>query len=444
MSSKDQIKPALPPKVTDLLTDDRPIRVIGYIVLLITFGIFGVWACLAPIDSAAVAPGYIVVKSHKKLVQHREGGIVSQLLVKDGDIVQEGDLLLILDGTENRAMLEMARGQYIALAAQLARLEAERDAKNTIIYPDGLNDPDDARIIEAKQSEQHIFISRRNAHEGEMAVLKQQVGQLQSKIEGLKGMRTSKQALVSSYAEEIKDLKELLAEGFADKLRLRELERNHASNLGDIASINAEIASSEIQIGETRLRILQFDKKLQEEVAAKYSEVQASLYDINQRVLTSQDKVNRVEIKAPVAGRIMGLAVHTLGGVIAPGNPILEIVPQQEELVVDAQVSTMDIDRVSKGMLAEVRFPVFKQAVTPIIEGRVINLSADRVLDEKTGNTYYTALVELTPESLQKMQHLELLPGMPVEVMIKTGERTLFEYLTKPLTNALAHAFVED
>ncbi|QWF71433.1 HlyD family type I secretion periplasmic adaptor subunit [Methylomonas paludis] len=442
MSKQDQSQQK-PPAIT-LLTDDRPIRVIGYVVLFLTLGVFGAWACLAPIDSAAVAPGYVVVKSHKKTVQHREGGIVSQLLVKDGDVVKEGDALLVLDATENRALLEMARGQYITLAAQLARLEAERDGKKTINFPEQFIDQSDARVLEARQSEEHIFAARKNAHDGEIAVLKQQVSQLQSKIEGLKGMRTSKQTLADSYAEEVKDLRELLSEGFADKLRLRELERNHASNLGDIASINAEIAGSEIQIGETRLKILQLEKRFQEEVTTKYSEVQANLYDINQRLLTSQDKVNRVEIKAPVAGRVMGLAVHTLGGVIAPGYPILEIVPQQEELVIDAQVATLDIDRVSIGMVAEVRFPVFKQALTPIIEGKVINLSADRILDEKTGNTYYQALVELTPESIEKMQHLELLPGMPVEVMIKTGERTLFQYLAKPITNAFARAFVED
>lgn len=427
-----------------VLTDDRPIRWIGVFVLLSTLGVFGAWSYWAPIDGAAIAPGFVVVKSHRKTVQHLDGGIVSRLLVKDGDTVKEGDLLLILDGTENKALLEMARGQYITLAAQLARLEAERDGEKRISYSDVLNDTADIRVIEARQSEEQLFLARKSAHEGEMAVLKQQVGQLQSKIDGLKGQRSSKQQLASSYGEEADDLKELLAEGFADKQRLRDVQRNHAGNLGDIAAINSDIAGSEIQIGETKLKILQLEKKFQEDVTTKLSETQSRLYEVNQRLLASKDKVSRIEIKAPVAGTVMGLAVHTLGGVVAPGHPILEIVPQQEELVIDAQVSAMDIDRVKIGMTAEVRFSAFKQAVTPVTDGKVIHLSADRLMDEVNHAPYYQAQIELTAESLQKLADLELLPGMPVEVLIKTGERTLLEYLAQPVTNALARAFIED
>jgi len=161
-------------------------------------------------------------------------------------------------------------------------------------------------------------------------------------------------------------------------------------------------------------------------------------------MLATKDKVLRIDIKAPVSGRVMGLAVHTLGGVILPGHPILDIVPQKEELIVEAQVSPLDIDRVSVGLVAEVRFTAFKQALTPVIEGKVITLSADRLVEEKSGTPYYQALIELTPESYQKMTHLELIPGMPVEVLINTGERTVFEYLTKPINNAFARAFIED
>jgi epimerase transport system membrane fusion protein len=348
---------------------------IGLLVLISTLGVFGVWAYLAPIDGAALASGFVTVKSHKKTVQHLDGGIVSQLLVKDGDIVKEGDLLLTLDGTENKAQLEIARGQCITLAAQVARLEAERDGHSAVSYPELLNDNADSRTREAKKTENQIFTARKNAHEGEMAVLKQRIGQLNSKIEGLKGQRASKQDLLTSYSEEVRDLKELLEEGFVDKQRLRDVERNHTLNTGEVSALSAEIAATQIQIGETQLEILQLEKKFQEEVAGKLSEAQTELYDVNQRMLATRDKVVRIDIKAPVGGRIMGLAVHTLGGVILPGHPILDIVPQQEELVVDAQVSPLDIDRVSIGLIAEVRFTAFKQALTPVIEGKVINLS---------------------------------------------------------------------
>lgn len=426
------------------LTNDGPIRRLGVLVLLVMVVGLGLWAFLAPIDGAAMAPGFVAVKSHRKTVQHLDGGIVSQLLVKDGDLVKEGDLLLVLDGAENRALLEVSRGQVIALAAEVARLEAERDSKSAIVFPASLDDPGDPRVNQAKLNQQQLFAARKLAHEGEMSVLKQRVGQLQSKIEGLKGQRASKQQLVSSYGEEAGDLQELLKEGFADKQRLRDIQRSHAANTGEISALTSEIAASEIQIGETKLQILQLDKQFQEEVAEKLNEAQAKLYDASQRMLASKEKVSRIEIKAPSAGRVMGMSLHTLGGVVMPGKPILEIVPQQVDLIIDAQVSPLDIDRVGVGLLAEVRFTAFKQAVTPYTEGRVITLSADRMVDEKTGTPYYQAQVELTPQSMEKIGHLQLVPGMPVEVLIKTGERTVFQYLIKPISNAFARAFIED
>jgi epimerase transport system membrane fusion protein len=213
---------------------------------------------------------------------------------------------------------------------------------------------------------------------------------------------------------------------------------------GEIAALTSEIAGNEIQIGETKLQILQLKKKFQEEVAAKLGEVQAKLYDVSQRLLATRDKVARTVIKSPADGRVLGLSVHNVGGVISPAKPILDIVPQQEELIIDAQVSPIDIDRVSVGLLAEVRFSAFKQALTPKMKGKVINLSADRLVDEKTGQPYYLAKVELTPDSYQELGDMELVPGMPAEVLINTGERTVFEYLMQPITNAFARAFIED
>jgi epimerase transport system membrane fusion protein len=250
--------------------------------------------------------------------------------------------------------------------------------------------------------------------------------------------------LIKSYSEEVSDLKELLAEGFTNKLRLLDSERNYAVNTGEVAALSSEIASSEMEIGETKLQILQLQKKFQEEVAGKYSEVQDQLYDVDQRLIATNDKVTRTEIKSPSNGKVLGLSVHNVGGVITPGKPILDIVPQKEELIISAQVSPMDIDRVRVGLLSEVRFSAFKQAVTPKMQGKLINLSADRITDEKTGMPYYQAVIELTPDSYEKLGGLELLPGMPAEVLINTGERTVFEYLMQPVTNAFARAFIED
>ncbi|WP_262966377.1 HlyD family type I secretion periplasmic adaptor subunit [Methylobacter psychrophilus] len=427
-----------------LLTDDRSIRNIGVVILIATFGILGTWGYLAPIDSAALAPGYVTVKSHRKTVQHLDGGIVSELMAKDGDVVKSGDVLLILDGTEVKAQLEIIRGQHITLSAQIARLIAERDQQNQINFPDELRDLSDPHIAQATHGESQLFNARKSALQGEISVLNQRISQLGSKIKGLQGQRSSKEALMISYGDEVHDLKELLAEGFADKQRLRDIERNHAQVTGEVAALSSEIAGNEIQIGETKLQILQLQKKFQEEVAIKLGEVQAELYDVAQRLVATRDKVARTVIIAPADGRVLGLSVHNVGGVISPGKPILDIVPQQEELIIDAQVSPMDIDRVRAGLVAEVRFSAFKQALTPKMQGKVINLSADRLTDEKTEQPYYLAQIELTPDSFQKLGELELLPGMPAEVLINTGERTVFEYLMQPITNAFARAFIED
>ncbi len=427
-----------------LVTNDAPIRAIGMAVLLGTVGILGTWSYLAPIDSAASASGFVTVKSHSKTIQHLDGGIVKELIAKDGDIVSEGDILLTLDGSEIKAQLEILRGQQITFAAQVARLTAERDRLGLVNYPKEVQNLSDARVVEAQQSENQIFNARKNAHEGEVSVLNQRISQLNSRIQGLQGQKTSKQELKASYSEEAKDLRELLAEGFADKQRLRDLERSLSASTGEIASLSSEIASSEMQIGETRLQILQIQKQFQEEVANKLSEVQAQLYDINQRLTATIDKVNRIQIKAPSAGRVMGLSIHNVGGVITPGRPILDIVPQGEELIIDARVSPMDIDRVHVGLVAEVRFSAFKQALTPKMMGKLTILSADKLTDERTGAPYYSAKIELTPDSYVKLGNMELLPGMPADVLINTGERTVFEYLMQPITNAFARAFIED
>lgn len=426
-----------------LLTNDRSIRNIGAAIVFATFGVFGIWAFFAPMDSSALAPGVVVVKSHRKTVQHLDGGIVAKILVKDGDLVKEGQPLLILDDTQIKAQLEMARSQNITLSAQVARLRAERDQLKKIDYPELLNDDADPRTTEAKSAENNIFKSKISSLDGQISVLNQRISQISSKIKGLQGQVDSKKQLVASYAEEIHDLKELLAEGFADKQRLRDLERNHALQSGEIAQLNAEMATNQMLISETRLQILQVQKQFQEEVAGQLSDAQAKLNDAAERLAANQDKLDRVVIKAPSSGMVLGLSVHNENSVIASGRPILDIVPQDAELIIEAQVSPMDIDRVTVGLQAEVRFSAFKQSQTPKMNGKVIHLSADRLTDDK-GNSYYQARVELTPESSKDLGALQLLPGMPAEVLINTGERTLFEYLVQPATNFFARSFIED
>jgi len=303
---------------------------------------------------------------------------------------------------------------------------------------------DDIRALEAIKNEQQIFSARRSDRLGEIEVLQQRIIQLESKIQGLRALVASKVEIVNSYKEEVKDLTELLSEGFVDKQRLRELQRALSRSVGEVADNRASIAQAEVQIGETRLKILQLNKRFTTEVVDQLAETQAGVYDLRERISAIQDRLRRTEITAPVAGIVLGMNTHTIGGVVRPGDPLLDIVPELAELVIDARVAPMDIDRVSVGMAATIRFSAFKNATTPIIYGRLTNISADRLMDEQTGAPYYLARVEVSEEGQEMLGSLVLVPGMPAEVLIKTGERTLFEYLVQPARNAFARSLIED
>jgi epimerase transport system membrane fusion protein len=423
-------------------SDRKPLR-IGLIILLVTFGIFGLWALLAPLDSAALAPGVVTVKGNRKTVQHLEGGIVADILVADGETVKAGDPLVILDATQARAELGVLRGQYYSSRALESRLLAERDDLEAVAFAQDL-DVEDSRAEEAKLNEVQIFNARRNARLGETEVLEQRIDQLQSQIKGLKALIASKRELRASFSEEIKDLDALLAEGFVDKVRLREMERSLSRTEGEIADHQSSIAQAEMKIGETRLEILQLNKKFKTEVVDQLAEAQAKVFDLSERITAIQDKVERTVIRAPVEGIVLGLSTHTIGGVVQSGKPLLDIVPENQELVVDARVSPADIDRVAVGTEAKIRFSAFKNATTPQVQGRVVKISADRLVDEQSGEPYYQAKVEVTEEGLKSLEGLTLVPGMPAEVLIKTGERTLFQYLVQPATNAFARSLIEE
>lgn len=445
--NENTVMPVSLPEVSEVNTDDAPIRRIGLVILLITFVVFGLWAALAPLGGAALAPGVVVVQSHRKTVQHLEGGIVKRLLVREGDTVSRGDVLLELDDTQSAAEMGIVQGQFISARALEARLIAERDGEPEVAYDQAWQGSNDAHIKDTVRGQNQIFRARKNAHDGERAVLEQRIGQLHSQQVGLTQLKNSKQALVTSYEEEIVDLKELLKDGFADKRRLREFERSYAQGLGDIADLGARIAAIDIQVGETQLQALQIDKEFQHEVASALGEVQSAIFELREKMQVLSDRVHRAQVLAPVDGMVVGLSVHTEGGVIAPGSPLLDIVPLNENLMVEAQVQPLDIDRVKLGMTAEVRFSAFARANTPVFEGEVLTLSADRLIDEATGQPYYLARITLTSESQQSLEGLEgiyLIPGMPAEVLIKTGDRTLLKYLAQPFSNMFARSFIED
>ncbi len=426
-------------------TSDRRPRVIGLTILGLTFGLFGMWSLVAPLQSAALAPGTVVVKGSRKNIEHLEGGIVAEIPVRDGDHVQEGDLLIRLDDTQHRAQLEIAMGQYYAVKAREARLLAERDGAAAVTYPETLSTPDDSRARDAIYSQDQVFSARRVARLGEIGVLEQRIQQLEAQVEGAEAMSAGKKKLTASYAEEIGDFRELLEEGFADKQRLRELERALAQTEGEVAQHQSDIARIGIQVGETRLQILQLQKDFHTAVVDELGATQIEVYDLDERIRALTDKTDRTDIRAPVDGVIVGLGVNTIGEVVTPGEPLLFVVPQETELIVEAQVSPVDIDRVTQGQTADIRFSSFKTTTTPVIEGTVIGLSADALTPPDPGmQPYYLARVEVSEEGYVLLDNLELVPGMPAEVLINTGSRTLFQYLTQPIRNAFARSLIED
>lgn len=429
----------------ELEVSDKKPRLIGLLILFFTFGLFGTWAAVAPLDSAALAPGVVTVKTYRKTIQHLEGGIVEAIQVRDGNQVAAGDVLLVLDDTQARAELGIVRGQLIAAQALEARLQAERDQKKAITFPASF-ELDDPRVNESVQSEKQVFEARMNSHLGEIEVLEQRMTQIGEQIRGLEAVIGSKQELMASYREEIAELSELLSDGFVDKQRLRDFERRVSELEGSMADHRSSIAQAKMKQGETRLSILQLKKDFHTEVVNQLSEVQSTLFDLRERERALMDRVDRTVIRAPEAGMVLGMKVHTVGGVVQSGAPILDIVPAASDLVVEAQVSPIDIDRVSAGKLADIRFSAFKSATTPVIEGRVEHISADRLTNEETGMPYYLARVELTEEGRHNLEsaNLILVPGMPAEVLINTGERTLLEYLVQPATNAFARSLIED
>lgn len=423
--------------------DDRPIRNIGYAILFLTFGLFGSWAVFAPLDSAALAPGVVTVKSYRKTVQHLEGGMVKALHVRDGDVVQAGDVLVELDGTQTLAELEMVRSQLIALHAMETRLMAERDDMDSVAFA-ATTDHNDPRILEAQENERRIFIARRNSRLGEIGVLQKRMVQLNEQIRGFQAVTLSKQELANSYQEEIGDLSALLKEGFVDKQRLREQERSMTRLRSEVADLKSSIAMARLQIGETELQIAQLQKNFVAEVVNRLAEVQTQVFDLSERLSAVQERANRIQIRAPESGMVLGMTVHTVGGVVGPGTPLLDIVPASEDLVVEVQISPVDIDRITPGKLADIRFSAFSMATTPVIEGQLSHISADRLINEQTGAAYYLGRVELTEKGRKDLGSLILVPGMPAEVLINTGERTLLNYLVRPATNVFARSLIED
>ncbi|HJR27735.1 MAG TPA: HlyD family type I secretion periplasmic adaptor subunit [Pseudomonas sp.] len=441
------MNPMIPSPQTDSFADlavsDRKIRRLGFGIVLAIFGVFGTWAAIAPLDGAAYAPGVVTVQAYRKTVQHLEGGIVKELLARDGDIVERGAPLIILDDAQLRFEYEMTRSQLVAIRAMEARLRAERDTLPAIGFGE-IADPASLRLVEARQSETQVFNARQRSRLGQISVLRERIGQLNQQIKGLESMIGVKVHLEKSYSGEINELTDMLKQGFVDKQRLLEQERKLGMLRSEVADHRSTINRTRLQINETQLQILQIDKDFSAEVVKELTEVQTRMYDLQEKTSALEDRLSRIVIRAPEAGMVIGMTVHTIGGVVSPATPLLDIVPSVSELVIEAQVAPVDIDRVAIGKRADIRFGAFNSSTTPVIEGEVISVSADRLTNEKTGTAYYLSRVRVTEAGVRTLGERKLLPGMPADVLIITGERTLLQYLMQPARDAISQSMIEE
>ncbi|WP_177333670.1 HlyD family type I secretion periplasmic adaptor subunit [Pseudomonas sp. RIT-PI-q] len=427
----------------ELPTSDRNIRRLGFGVVLVTFGLFGTWAAIAPLDGAAYAPGVVTVQVYRKTVQHLEGGIVKAVLAHDGDIVKRDDPLIILDDAQLRFEYGMTRSQLVAARAMEARLRAERDNQTAIGF--GITaDPDSLRGAEAHQGETQVFNARRGSRLGQIAVLQERIGQLNQQIKGMEAMIGAKSHLEKSYSSEIVELTDLLSQGFVDKQRLLEQQRKLEMLRSEVVDHRSTIIRTRLQINETQLQILQIDKDFNADVVKQLAEVQTKIYDLQEKASALEDRLSHIIVRAPDDGMVIGMTVHTIGGVVRPATPLLDIVPSVSELVIEAQVAPVDIDRIAIGKRADIRFGAFNSSTTPVIEGEVSSVSADRLTNEKTGTPYYLARVRVTDAGIRALGERKLLPGMPADVLIITGQRTLLQYLMEPARNALSQSMIEE
>lgn len=412
------------------------------------FGLLGgalIWACLAHLDSAAVATGNVIVDSHRKTVQHLEGGILRELLVKEGDQVKAGQVLARLDTTQAEAAMNQAEKQLWAVQARITRLRAEQEGARQIVWPESLAKlRTDPAVNDAFTTQEKLFDARWQSYDASIEVLRRKVDQFQAEITAANAMLASTHDRLRYTQEELKAVAGLLAKGFERRPRLLELQRVVAELQGRLADLNGTVAKSNQAIASAEFEIAVAQKNRQAEIGKELQETQATESDVVERLRATTDVRQRKDVLAPQDGAVVEVKVFTSGGVIAPGAPIMDIVPKNDDLIVEARINPVDIDVVTIGLTAQVQLSAYKARRVPAVDGEVIYVSADKLTDPRTNEPYFTARIKLDKAMLESMPHVKLSPGMPAEVYIITGERLAIDYLISPLRDSFRRAFRED
>lgn len=429
--------PAVPPSPAPRC---RSLTRYGYLLIGVFMVGFGAWSALAPLESAAIAPGLIEVESRRKAVQHLEGGIVGAVLVQDGQRVERGQVVLRLEDTKARTSLAVLESRLWDGLATEARLLAERSGAPRVSFPEELAtaaaaDPMVGRIVAGQT---RIFESRRALHASKVRLLEQRIAKTNEEITGLEAQGGSTERRIGFIRKELASVKELYVKGYERQPRMLSLQGDEAELEGLRARLTADKARAQQAIAEAQLGILNLDAELQQEISGQLQEVRQRVLQTREHIQQWRDVLKRTEVRAPEAGVVTGLKVLTAGAVIGPGEPLMEIVPQRDRLVVTVQVRPEDIELVHRGLPAQVHLTPYKQRHVPPVDGTVVYVSADAIVHKQSGVTFYEARIELKPESAAGV---DILPGMPAQAMIRTGERTVALYALSPILDSFDRAF---
>lgn len=432
------------PTLADTETAIRQYLIGGFVTVAVLVCGVGGWAATTEFNGAVVTQGLLVVDSDVKKVQHPNGGVVGELLVREGSRVNAGDVLLRLDETQTRASLAIITKSLDELAARQARNEAERDGQSEISFPQNLlTRTDDEQVARVVDGERKLFENRRRSREGQKAQLRERITQLKEEIRGLTAQEEAKVSQIEWIKEELKGVRDLWDKNLVPFTRVTSLERDQARLIGERGQVIAAIAQSKGKISEIELQILQVEQDMRTEVGKDLADIRGKTAEMSERRIAAQDQLKRIEIRAPQSGFVHQLTVHTVGGVVIAGEPIMRIVPENDALSVEARVPPQEIDQIRLGQSVVLKFSAFNVHTTPELNGAVSRISADVAHDDKTGAAYYVIRVSVSIAEISRLEGLRLVPGMPVEAFVQTPARTVLSYLIKPLEDQISRGFRE-
>lgn len=423
----------------------RKLTMAALSIVLLLGGVMGGLAATTHLSGAVIASGTVVVDTYVKPVQHQKGGTVGQIFVKNGDHMEAGRILIHLDDTQTRANLAIVRKRLNELSARTARLEAERDGADIIEFSEELvSKAGDVDVRRSIEGEKRLFADRRSSRMRHKAQLRERIEQLKQEAEGLVAQETGKRQGIALIEKELESLRRLFDQGLVPANRVYALQREAASLTGELGSLVANEAQTSGRITETELQIIQIDDDLRSEVSDQLRQAESDIGEFSERLVTAEDDLQRIDIRAPQGGIVHQLAVHAPGAVIAPGEAIMQIVPDRDALVAEVKLLPTDIDQVSIGQAVHLRFSAFSQRNTPELSGVVTSVAADLTSDQRSGLSYYVVRAKVLDGEWQRLGEVTPVPGMPVEAFIQTGERTALAYLTKPFIDQVARAFREE